>query len=208
MVARGRWQAIVKGAAMGGARVGAALLAVLLTAACTDGSTGAEPPPEPDVSVTETPTETGSPTADPPPTPPPLPAAATQPTKAGAVAFARHYFEMVNYSLESLDTGPLRELTYRCRGCDGGADSVDDIAENSGVSSGGLWTTLSVEGEQLGTTSSEKRFGLRMQMRSSPQRVEYPEPRDDELFRGGRREAGLSVDWREGSWTVGYLEFR
>ena len=69
-----------------------ALLTVLvlpaLTLAGCGGSSGDDPSPSPTVSTTTS----ASPTA------PALPEAAMANTKAGAVAFARHYIELINYA--------------------------------------------------------------------------------------------------------------
>ncbi|HET9499371.1 MAG TPA: hypothetical protein VFO98_03835, partial [Marmoricola sp.] len=67
--------------------IGAGVLvgAVFATAAC-GGDPSSSPSPSPSVSPSPSPSSTA-------PTPPPLPDAARKDTKAGAVAFVRHYVE-------------------------------------------------------------------------------------------------------------------
>ena len=48
-----------------------------------------------------------SPSASPSATPPEMPAAAKKKTKAGAIAFVRHYVELINYAGRSGEPRPL-----------------------------------------------------------------------------------------------------
>jgi hypothetical protein len=50
--------------------------------------------------------------------PPPLPAAAAEPTRAGAEAFLRYFFEVYNYSYDSLDSRQMQRISLSgCKYC-------------------------------------------------------------------------------------------
>lgn len=54
---------------------------------------------------------------------------ATKPTAAGAAAFLEHYFDLMNYALETYDTDPLVEVTSRsCIPC--GENFIDPLWYN------------------------------------------------------------------------------
>ena len=55
----------------------------------------------------------------------PVPDEARQETEDGVVAFSTYYFELSNYLLKTLDSGPLRELSRNCQTCDDLADGYD-----------------------------------------------------------------------------------
>ena len=71
---------------------------------------------------------------------PDLPSAAEQGTKDGAAAFAKHYFKVINYTVESNDTKPLKKLTSReCQVCgETLIDPADRSARNGTWRVGGL----------------------------------------------------------------------
>lgn len=107
-------------------------VACLITAC--GGGANPEPAPPPKAS-------TSSPTASASPTPPAMPAAARKKTKAGAIAFARHFMEVLNYSGGNGDTHPLRQtFNGLCNRCDGIADGIDRTYALGGSYTGGDWT--------------------------------------------------------------------
>ena len=82
-------------------RLGACACAVALVAGCTS---NAEPSPLPE------PSTSASPSASPSATPPTMPPEAEGTSPKAAKAFARHYFDVINYAARSGDTEGLREL--------------------------------------------------------------------------------------------------
>ena len=70
-------------------------------------------------------------------TAPVLPAEAREQTAAGAIAFARHYFAVVDYAYATGDTAPLAAVSDpACRPCAGVKDMIDTT-----VLAGGSWET-------------------------------------------------------------------
>jgi len=71
---------------------------------------------------------------------PDLPNAAKRNSKDGATAFAKYYFEVINYTVESNDTRPLKRLTSReCQICgETLIDPADRSARNGTWRVGGL----------------------------------------------------------------------
>jgi hypothetical protein len=112
------------------------VVAALLLAGCSGDEPAAEPPPL--KAPTTSPVATESPTT---PEPPVLPAAARENTKAGAVAFAHHYIDVVNYVRNSGDTRRLRRLgSSTCESCVAIADLAEDIYAEGGSLQGGRWS--------------------------------------------------------------------
>lgn len=72
-------------------------------------------------------------------TPPPLPPAATKATKAGAVAFVRHYIDLLNYAQATGDVGPSSVVeSPTCRSCARARAYLRSVYER-GVIVGGAW---------------------------------------------------------------------
>ena len=110
------------------------------TAACllTACGGGGNPEPAP-LPRTSTPSPTATASAS--PTPPAMPAAARQKTKAGAVAFTRHFMEVLNYSGGSGETRAFRgTFNALCTRCDGIADGIEQTYSLGGSYIGGEWT--------------------------------------------------------------------
>lgn len=96
-------------------------------------------PPRQTSTVTVTPTVTStSPSASPTPS---LPAAAQQPTRAGAEAFARYFFEIYNYAFCNADPAPLQAISAaECVYCKSTLDRVRSMREEQARAEGGLIT--------------------------------------------------------------------
>jgi hypothetical protein len=103
------------------------VVATLLVAGCSGDEPDAQPrkPSAPSTSPVAT--------TSPSPTPPALPAAARRNSKAGAVAFAHHYIDLINYAAATGATDTLRASSEsRCRGCARLIRSIDDIYSHGG----------------------------------------------------------------------------
>jgi hypothetical protein len=111
---------------MGVRRLLAALLLVPALVSCSDEEPSSDPTgsPSPTVSVTETPTG---------PLEPVMPEAAKKPTKAGAVAFVKHYWATVHYAQFTGETQQLTALASEsCELCTGGRDSLRKLHDRGG----------------------------------------------------------------------------
>jgi hypothetical protein len=72
-------------------------------------------------------TATSSATESPTLKPPLLPAAAAKPTREGAAAFLRYFFDVYNYSYATLSSTQLREVSSpKCQYCAAAIESVED----------------------------------------------------------------------------------
>jgi hypothetical protein len=107
---------------MPAARVAAsAVMALAALAGCTS---NAEPAPAPTPTLSASPSTSPSPSA----TPPAMPAEAEGTSPRAAKAFARHYFDVINYSARTGDTQELRKLgTDDCVSCEAIAHNIEKI---------------------------------------------------------------------------------
>ncbi len=81
---------------------------VLLLGGCGEESPKPKPLPKP----------SESPSASASPTPPAMPAAAKNQSKAGAIAFARHYVDVINYAQSTGDLEALQAVEDKaCKSC-------------------------------------------------------------------------------------------
>lgn len=109
---------------------GAVLAGCLTLSACTSTP---KPTPLPEQTTSPSPTETATVAAPPSATPPTLPAKAQGTSPAAAKAFARHYFDAINYSAMSGDTEALRLLgTDDCVSCDAIASNIEKVYNAGG----------------------------------------------------------------------------
>ncbi len=111
---------------MGVRRWVAALLVVPVLVSCSEDEPKAEPGPTDSSSVSETKTATG-------PVEPVMPEAAKKPTKAGAVAFVKHYWAMIDYAQATGETTGLTRLSNRsCDFCAGGTKGIQVVYAKGG----------------------------------------------------------------------------
>jgi hypothetical protein len=102
---------------------------VLVLAGC-GGDPTADPSPTPSTPVTSPVSTT--------PTPPAMPDAAKANTKAGAIAFVRHYIELINYAQATGDVDSFTEVdSPECRSCATARRALTDIYGAGGHIEGG-----------------------------------------------------------------------
>jgi hypothetical protein len=69
-----------------------------------------------------------------------MPDTARANTKAGAIAFVRHYIDLINYAQATGDVDPLREAeTSECDSCAKVRQSIEQIYRTGGTITGGAW---------------------------------------------------------------------
>lgn len=108
-------------------RILAATAALLALSAC-----GSQDPPSAAGPSSAPPAPTTKPTPS-GPVPPTMPAAARQRTKAGAIAFAKYYWRVVDYATATLDTTPLRRLRLgSCGQCRGSEQWLHEVRKAHG----------------------------------------------------------------------------
>ncbi|GAB3655754.1 hypothetical protein GCM10027596_09130 [Nocardioides korecus] len=161
---------------------------------------GGNPTPAPPPKTSPSPTASASSA----PTPPALPAAAREKTKAGAVAFAKHYVSQLNYAALTGDVGELRALALgSCAGCQALTSGIAKVYVNGGSIRGGEWTV--VGSKTYGFTQGH--FFLDLAIRSSRQVVKESKTSTPRTFPGSRGQLRAFVlERRAGAWRVSELD--
>lgn len=148
--------------------LGALALSVVL-AGC-----GGDPDTSPDPTATTSAVST-TPSTPPTPSAPALPEAAMANTKAGAIAFVRHYVEVQNYASVSGDTQPLKALaTKACDSCRGITSVIDRVYRAHGRIEGDGWEITAASNAQISAGPTDLQF-VDVKLSVSPQ-VIYASP--------------------------------
>ena len=176
--------------------VGCVLLSTL--AAC-----GGDPPTPPPLtpatsSTSSTPTSTG-------PVEPVLPEAATEPTEAGAKAFAEFYWEMGNYAQSSGDTRGLRHLgAATSEPCTAGVAAIDELEATDAVVRGGIYTPSVIEIRN--TSTAVRAYTVTLRLAISAQVIDYPGSKKDARSGAGVGRIRMTLNFLSGSWVVAFME--
>jgi hypothetical protein len=105
---------------------------LLLGLAGCGGDPKTDPSPAPSTPVTSPASTT--------PSPPAMPDAARANTRAGAIAFVRHYIELINYAQATGDVNALSAVEDRaCKSCASVRRALRDIYNSGGHIEGGAW---------------------------------------------------------------------
>lgn len=174
--------------------IGAGVLvgAVFATAAC-GGDPSSSPSPSPSVSPSPSPSSTA-------PTPPPLPDAARKDTKAGAVAFVRHYVELINYAQATGDVGSLEKASSQdCDSCAAIAAKARAIYGAGGHVSGGAWRTKPGHTLRNGSVDGWTVDAL---VRYGPQDLVESAGASPRHLNGGATTFTFIISGRHGQWRV------
>jgi len=170
-----------------------ACLAVLLTGC---GATSAPPtaPTEYVVSPTPSPLK---------PLAPVLPEAAKADTKAGAVAFVRHYVDVLNYAQSTGETRGVTALgDADCRSCRNVARAIQAIYKPGGTISGGTWTLQDL----LGTRRNKYLRGWSIAFRVAFDFQSISGSQEDRDSKGGTyvvtfQVARRNLNWKASQWS-------
>ncbi|GAB2989333.1 DUF6318 family protein [Nocardioides montaniterrae] len=134
------------------------LLLSLTLAGCGGGSGPVDPPS----SISSTPTPTS--TAPAAPTPP---VGTYDRTKAGVIKFAKYYWTVVDYSLTTGDTNPLKALEHKCAACEAGRKWIQAVYRRGGRVTGGRHVPSRFHALAFAPDGS----GLSLRMMTTAQRV-------------------------------------
>ena len=124
---------------------------------------------------------------------------ASEPTEAGATAFALFWFDTLNYSLDRLDTEALASHTGAgCTQCNGWLVAISKWQAGGADLEGGLTVPLNLA---IGPFSTTEPIQFAADYLTTPatvvdgtgNAVDYP---------GGRTRGGLSVLWANGRWQM------
>jgi hypothetical protein len=121
------------------------LCAVAFVGACSQETP--QPAPSSSSSTTATATSPTTEVTEPPVAEPPaLPPEATTPDAAGAAAFVRHWFDLVNYAYATGDTAPAQALSDPdCETCINLIKTIEDQYRDGGRIEGGQLSVLSAD---------------------------------------------------------------
>jgi hypothetical protein len=175
--------------------VGAALM--LLLAGC-----GGDPKVDPPPSTSPTPSVSAT------HSPPALPEAAKANTKAGAIAFVRHYVDLINYAQATGDITTLAAVEDPgCKSCANGRDVLSSIYKAGGVIKGGH---LSFRFSSAAPSPRYKGWLISGSLHFAPQTVVRQAGGTSEELTGGTTPANAFVsasnpthEWRVMDWTRG-----
>lgn len=175
----------------------AALLLALVLSGCGTGSSAApEPKPLERIAASASPSAT--------PGPPRLPAVTRGDSERAAVAFVKHYIDVLNYAARTLDTEPVRQLsTDDCAACRGVRRRLGEIAASGGHIEGGAWSVVEVIVLSHPVVGERK---MHVVVDAEPQRsYESPSARP-RRFTGGRVVYTLTARYHHASWRVARIE--
>lgn len=187
--------------------VTAALLsgALALTACEAEPAAPAEPAEPPSSAPTSSEPTSTAPTTEPTgPVEPTLPPEAEANTKAGAEAFAKFYWEVVNYAQSSGDTAALAKIQDReCDFCRGGTEWIDDVHSRGGMITGGDY--IAVRADAVPAPDNSDSWLVAVELEVTPQRVTGA----GDLNRrseGSRQSAGILVRPTAQGWRVASIQ--
>jgi hypothetical protein len=157
-----------------------ALFCAPLSACASDmpGPTILAPPseaPSPGAAVS---TSSAEPVPEPGPVSAPvLPVEAKEQTAAGAMAFVRHYFAVVDYAYATGDTAPLAAVSDpACRPCAGVKDMIDTT-----VLAGGSWETEATTVTEVSVPEGEPMGAVNVLLTYSSETAHELSPSGDEV---------------------------
>jgi Family of unknown function (DUF6318) len=166
---------------------------MLLLAGCSSDEPQAKPP------IPHAPNTSPVTSTSPSPSPPALPEAARRNTKAGAVAFAHHYIDLVNYATEH---GEVKEL-LRSSGQDCGACReigrfVTRVYAGGGNIQGGTWRPRSYSV----LANGQNRWLVAVEIQAERQ-VFRPKAGAKPISRtGGDYTVSLYASWKGSGWII------
>ncbi len=183
--------------------VAAALLVAGLVAGCSDedpprpieSTKSSSGPSSPSSAATTEPTPTG-------PVEPTLPAEAREETEAGAEAFVRFYYAMINYATATGEVTNLERLHEpSCEGCQGGIDQVERVYDRGGRIEGSGYQVLRVETIRLRdgfwSVTARTRIGDQFVRGAGDLNQKFP---------GGRGGLHFTLRFRDSVWRTTSLE--
>lgn len=120
-------------------------------------------------------------------------------SRKAAVAFVRHWVDTLNYSAETLDSAPLRELSSSdCTACNDMIQTMDRLARRGGYVEGHEWTVGEIAPVSRESTAAQVQAQLSF---AASQTVRAtggtPEP-----YPAGESVFTFSLDRQANQWVV------
>ena len=169
------------------------LPAALLVLGCALSGCGATDPAASDPpSVSPSASPTG-------PTVPALPSAAREHTKAGAIAFVRHYIDQINYAQATGDAGALRQVGSKsCSSCNKIARFVTRLYSSGGSFRGGHTRVVAVLDALSPAQYGDFVVDIEIEIAPSVVRRDGSKQR----AHGGRNTLSVFPVWTSAGWKV------
>lgn len=175
------------------------LLPLLALGACS--GDGAVPKVAPSSGGTEPAARTTTSPGD--PVEPTMPPEARRTDAAGAEAFVKYYWAMVNYAQATGDLGGLRSLASKaCRACEGGFRFLKSVYGDGAAIRGGRMTLSHVTSAPVG--SGDERRVVRFKLANTRQTVDYPGTRRDRVYKPAVIAGEAIVVEAAGGWRMEY----
>lgn len=172
---------------------------LLLVAGCSDEE------PEPVMPTTSSPTT--SPSSTPTVDPLAIPAEAKKPTKAGAEALIRHFWDMVNHLVETGDAGPVRKLYGRdCDFCEGGVAFYESVLQQGHTIEGGKESVVRIRADLLSSLKGVKDVYAEVTVESTAQVERDPKGKVVNKFAGGSSVKEFYLSYENGQWGITNVE--
>ena len=157
------------------------------------GCGGADPAASDPPSVSPSPSPTG-------PTAPALPRAARQHTKAGAIAFVRHYIDLINYAQASGDVAVVSSASVAgCSSCNSTNRYLHRLHASGGQLVGGRTAIREVLDALSPTLYGDYVIDLAITIKPS---VEIKGDGHRHRYKGGRNVLSVFPKWTHGKWKV------
>lgn len=173
---------------------------LLLVAECN----GDEPTPQmPTTPATSSSTSTPTPTVD----PLAVPVEATKPTKAGAEALIRHFWDMVNHLIETGNAQPARRLFGPgCDYCTAGLDFYESALQQGASFEGGNEHPTRIRLSLLASESGIPAAYAVVTTTASAQVQRDPEGKVAVRIPGGSTKKDYFLEFQDGSWLIANVE--
>lgn len=183
---------------------GLALLTLTVTITACSGTADPTPPPTPTQSASGARSATPSPTPT-EPVVPVMPEAAKAHTQAGAKAFVRYFWQVVNYAQATGDTSGITAISVGgCKGCEGGVAGISKVYAAGGTIRGGKSTPSHLKVEWLQAGKLQLAY-VTVVLRFSAQVVDMPGAGKDTVTRSSRARDRLELLADSGGWKVAQL---
>jgi hypothetical protein len=129
-----------------------------------------------------------------------MPAAAKAKTKAGAIAFARHYIELINHAQATGDVAPLTGVEKNgCASCGRANGVIQSLYRQGGSIRGGAFEIDAVDALKLPARDA---YLVEVALHFGPQHIDWPDPKQDQDLAGGRGPMNVNVVWDGSAWRV------
>jgi hypothetical protein len=143
-------------------------------------------------------------TTSPTPAPPALPDAAQENSKGGAVAFARHFLEVVNFSIVSGNTEILNRTSLRsCVSCRNIAEEIADVYGGGGHVKGG---DLAATGFSVLPSGRRGMWAVGLEVKADRQLIQPHADSKPRFVRGGKYSLTLDVRRVGAAWRIARME--